>query len=125
MSWPIRLIPAPTNDVGPDGKTGFERRAVGDAWFEDRPEKVRRRHLLSPEHAGKRALVLVLPCGTDFAVYGPTWTAGQAGAKGWVVAGDPPRLTLTPSVNIGGGWHGHIRDGVISDDVSGIAFPAR
>jgi hypothetical protein len=37
--------------------------------------------------------------------------------------GEQLRITLSPSVNIVGSYHGWIRDGVISPDVEGRAFP--
>ena len=36
--------------------------------------------------------------------------------------GDPTRMTVSPSIDIRGGWHGFIENGVISDDVSGKRF---
>ena len=43
----------------------------------------------------------------------------------WAVTmpdGDPTRMTVAPSIDIFDGYHGFIRDGVISDDVSGKKF---
>lgn len=42
-------------------------------------------------------------------------------SKGWNVSGEPPRLTVSPSIHVMGGremktlWHGYLRDGVLTD----------
>lgn len=40
----------------------------------------------------------------------------------WIRMGDPPRITVSPSINEVGIWHGYIRDGMITDDVEGRAY---
>lgn len=36
----------------------------------------------------------------------------------WAVSGDPPNITVTPSINVGPEiWHGWITDGALSPDV--------
>lgn len=52
---------------------------------------------------------------------------GQPTTQCWTVTlpdGDPLRMTVNPSINVQGGWHGWIKDGVISDDVSGRKYDA-
>lgn len=35
----------------------------------------------------------------------------------WTVTGEPPNITVEPSINVGPEiWHGHITDGVLSPD---------
>lgn len=85
--------------------------------------------LLSPEYRqawqGLRApLAVELPCG-HFCVDMVTMADGVPGDHGWLVAGHPSALTLSPSINIKDGWHGFITNGVISDDVEGRTFPER
>ncbi len=43
--------------------------------------------------------------------------------RGWTVTGEPPNLTMSPSVNIVGSYHGFVTNGVIGDDVEGRKFP--
>ena len=45
------------------------------------------------------------------------------GAPGWDVSGDAPNITVAPSINIIGRYHGWIRNGVITDDCEGRTFP--
>lgn len=40
----------------------------------------------------------------------------------WQCSGAPPNVTVHPSINVVGVYHGWIRDGVISDDVEGRTF---
>lgn len=85
------------------------------------------RPLLTPEYRSTRAslrepLFVVLPDGCTFCVDSVTMKDDVPGLTGWTVEGEAPRLTLMPSVNIKGGWHGYIRDGEISDDVEGRTF---
>lgn len=78
------------------------------------------------EHSATRApLFVVMPDGSTFCVDSMAWTPerGHYG-EGWTVTGTPPNLTLTPSINLTGRYHGYIRDGVITDDVEGRTFPS-
>lgn len=114
MSHPIPLrlreIPEWGADLAP-GDCWFAV-AVGTKWcmFTD-PERgpiVGAR--VAPEHQSKRPVVVVLPNGVAWCVH-----AGTSGGSGWQVTGEPPRLTVTPSIDMKGGgrdaWHGWIRDG--------------
>ena len=42
----------------------------------------------------------------------------------WTWTGTLPRITVTPSVNCIGRYHGWIRDGVVTDDCEGRKFDA-
>jgi len=97
------------------------RARPGDMWYLPEPIPA---HLarLAPEHAGQRPLILVLPGPCRFSVFGPTWSAGGAGPSGWAVSGEPPLITLTPSIDVKGIYHGYVRDGVITDDIDGRRF---
>jgi len=86
-------------------------------------------HMLSPRYLAmpepRRApLVVCLPGGVDFVIDTRAWKDGVHYGDGWSLSGDPARsLTLSPSVNINGIYHGWIRDGVITEDVEARAFP--
>lgn len=69
-------------------------------------------------HLGRRPpIVVCLPGGRVFCVDGKS-----AGGGGWTVSGDPPRITVTPSINWEGHYHGWLIDGVLSDDCEGRRF---
>ena len=86
-------------------------------WADDLSPQYRR------EFGGKRPpLVVRLPCGYDFCIDFRARRDGGAYGDGWAVSGTPPQITLSPSINIVGSYHGWIRDGVITDDCEGRTF---
>lgn len=114
MSWPCRLIDAPMG------------REVGDMWFA--PQMVEtgfwHGYALSDEYkrdwAGKRPPIwVVLPSKTWFCVDSRTT---DDGGGGWTVTGDAPNITVSPSINAVGIYHGFLVSGVLSDDCEGRTF---
>ncbi len=124
MSWPIRY-----HDERP------EKPAIGDAWpapwllestwGEWLSDDFKRQHAAG----GRLPLVVRLPGPTDFCVDFNTWSTREVDGKRrlvfgppWQVSGPPERLTVAPSINCPGVYHGYIRDGVITDDCDGRRF---
>lgn len=72
-----------------------------------------------------RTLVVRMPSGSDFVVDGPAADDKDAVRRGgsWARTGTPPVITVTPSINEVGSYHGHIRDGVVTEDTEGRTFP--
>lgn len=71
------------------------------------------------ERMGVRPPVAVqLPCGDVFVVD----AAVSGERRGWQVTGEPPGLTVHPSIHLEGIYHGWITDGQLSDDVDGRQF---
>jgi hypothetical protein len=58
-----------------------------------------------------KAWCVMLPGGMEWIVYGP---ASDTGEK-WDVQGVPPLITVHPSINNVGVFHGHIKNGIISE----------
>lgn len=46
----------------------------------------------------------------------------NAEGRGWEVTGQAPNITLSPSINIVGDYHGWLQNGVISDDLEGRIY---
>jgi hypothetical protein len=74
------------------------------------------------DHMGKRPpIMVVLPTGTDFCV--DCVCGGSQDGHGWTVIGEAPGITVSPSINHWAGhdrgWHGYLRDGILSDDLEG------
>lgn len=67
-------------------------------------------------------LMVMLPDMTRFCVDSRARVAGNYVGEGWTVTGEPPLITVMPSINIPGSYHGYIRAGVITDDVDGRSF---
>ena len=94
LSWADRDVPEPD-------------RPVGAVW--------------PAEYDGESGYLVMLPGGDPWHTRMPSWQT----KKRWTVtmpSGDPLHMTVSPSIDIEGGWHGWIKDGVISDDVSGKQF---
>jgi len=108
-----------------------QNRKAGDMWpgthilkhLDVFGDKLSPRYLAMPEPR-RLPYVVCLPGGVDFCVDFRAWRDGVSYGDGWTLTGPLERLTLSPSVNIGGAYHGWIRDGVISDDVEGRRFDA-
>jgi len=126
MPWTIRMVPAP----GPDpGDTPWKDLRPGDMWFApyllEHPEGHPFRPALKyfQRNSGRPPLVVALPCvgggRVDWCVDGPCWKDGKVYGDGWDVSGEPPLITVAPSINIIGAYHGFIQNGVITDDCEG------
>lgn len=124
MPWLLRLYPERPADP-----------QAGDAWY--LPALVTgphadyyRQHLLSPEYLrdwdGVRPPIAVMcPDGTPWVVderYGRLDASGQRVKAGWTVTGKPPCLTVTPSINVVGRYHGWLIEGLLTDDIEGRVF---
>lgn len=77
----------------------------GAVWFE--------------EYKGERKWVLMLPDGCLF--YQDQQSTD--GSFPWTSEGEPPNITVSPSIHDVGLYHGFVTGGVISDDVNGRKFP--
>lgn len=73
--------------------------------------------------AHRAPLVVMMPNGSDFCIDSAFWNQQDGYRGGWKVSGTAPQMTLEPSINIVGSYHGYLRDGVISDDCEGRTFP--
>lgn len=74
-------------------------------------------------NAGRRPLFVVLPGKELFLIDGQCWKDGRR-YGGWEVSGEPPNITVSPSINIGGIYHGWLQNGVISDECEGRRYDA-
>lgn len=123
MPWQIRM-------VEPDKQP----KEIGDAWYipesQIKTTQNGRRfwygHILSQDYENNRSaqrqpIAVTLPCCNGYAFC--VDSDATSGAGGWRVSGDPPNVTVSPSINIVGLYHGWIQNGVISDDCEGRTFP--
>lgn len=69
----------------------------------------------------RQPLFVILPGPNLFLIDGKCWSNGKK-YGGWKVSGEAPRITVEPSINLQGSYHGWLRDGVISDDCEGRTF---
>lgn len=69
----------------------------------------------------RKPLFVLLPGKNIFLLDGKCWSNGKH-YGGWQVTGIAPNITVTPSINIGGSYHGFLVNGIIGDDVEGRVF---
>lgn len=120
MSWPCRYFPSREAIVEQFGFVPLGAIWPASEHFQNPPQT-------SPNYErdwrGKRpALCVQLPSG-GFAVDGPYWNSNGYYGDGWKVTGEAPLITLAPSINVVGHYHGWLQNGVISDDCEGRTFP--
>lgn len=119
MPWQCRLV---------DSEEAMKR--IGDMWFGEVwpiTNKLGRFFCpageLSDEYvrdhmATRRPIIVMMPKTERFSP--DCCYTGRT--NGWTVTGDAPSITVSPSVNLVGRYHGWIQGGVISNDVEGRAF---
>lgn len=129
MPWSIRMVPAPGDEPG---DTPWTELRVGDMWLA--PYLLDGKYdnsIFRPaakyfqRNAGRQPLVVRLPGTVDWGVDGPPWKDGRPCGDGWDVSGEPPLITVAPSINILGCYHGGIKAGIISDDCEGRCYDER
>lgn len=72
-------------------------------------------------NSGRQPLLVILPPRTLFLVDGKCWKDGQH-YGGWTVTGEAPLITIAPSINIVGSYHGFLQNGVITADCEGRTY---
>lgn len=110
---------------------GWDKLQPGDMWHYGRDrweegEAALRAFFtdLSPEYfrdnvAQRPPLAVMLPSGDGFNID----TCCSRKEYGWTVTGEPPAITVQPSINAEGSYHGWLQNGVLSDDVEGRTYP--
>lgn len=124
MPWTCRLILEPELDE--HGHIDMSKREVGDMWYLNLPqEELLKRNLTAQyfsKNSNRKPLVVLLPGKTYFLIDGKCFNHQRGYYDGWEVNGDPPNITVSPSINIEGRYHGFLQNGVIGDDVDGRKF---
>lgn len=79
--------------------------------------------LLAPEYwrdnyANRPPLCVQIPgVPSDWTFY--VDSKSSDGVSGWAVTGEPPNITVSPSIHAFGVYHGWLQNGVLSDDIDG------
>ncbi len=117
MTGPCRLIEKPELDE--NGNIDLSKREVGDMWFLDVPPEEMKERQLSDQYFAQNAhrlpLVVLLPGKCYFLVDGKCFNGERGYYDGWTVTGVPPNITVSPSINMVGRYHGFLKNGVIGD----------
>lgn len=69
----------------------------------------------------RQPLLVILPGHNLFLVDGKCWDRGRK-YGGWRVSGEAPNITIQPSIDLKGFYHGFLTNGVIGDDVEGRKY---
>ncbi len=85
-------------------------------WWSSTSEKLS--DFYREHNSHRQPLMVILPGRHVFLIDGKCWSGGEA-YGGWQVTGDAPNITVQPSINIGGSYHGWLVNGVLSDDCEG------
>ncbi len=101
----------------------FFQLPIGACWFEPKTYTGRLSPKYFTRHTMHRApLTVLLPGRHTFCVDGLAYNQNGYHGDGWDVTGDPPMITVTPSINLVGLYHGWITSGAITDDCEGRTF---
>lgn len=132
MPWPLKFIANPKRDK--NGNIDIHVMSIGDCWFLNPPTHLteqelaewwRCRHLTDQyysDNSKRPPLVILLPGKTYFVADSKCFSLEKGYYDGWKVVGDPANLTIAPSVNFKGAYHGYITNGIIGNDVEGRKF---
>lgn len=134
MPWPCRMIEFSKGMSSADLQIGdmfFYREELysfeeegGYSWPRFFAHDKKLSQYYRDHNKAKRPPLLVwMPGRVLFCVDSMCWD--QAGYHGgWEVTGDPPFITVRPSIDMVGIYHGYIDNGVISDDKEGRVYDA-
>lgn len=133
--WRCRMVPhPPLHEYGGIDTSGLQ---IGDMFFVERPDDELHKLRLTQQYWNETAkqrkpLYVALPLrwhdgrvGVSLFLVDQQCYSGKGGKgyyDGWRVTGAPPRITVHPSINMVGQYHGWLKDGVISRDVDGRQF---
>lgn len=78
---------------------------------------------VAPRFRGQLPYFIALPGGSCWSPWCMAYNAEQGHhGDGWTMTGPLEALTVTPSINAVGSYHGFVTAGVISDDCEGRKF---
>ena len=70
----------------------------------------------------RRPIMVMMPGRALYCIDAMQQLNGIYFGDGWIVTGDIPNITMSPSIDIGTIYHGFIINGEITNDVSGNAY---
>ncbi len=120
MPWPITY-----HDVEP---ADYQ---IGDMWPEPgfAHSRLMSDHYRTVVAPTRMPLMLVLPGKNGMDLFPIDRIVSGGDGRGWnvtivgeLVDGQKPDVTITPSINCTDSYHGHVTNGVITDDVDGRTF---
>lgn len=130
MAWPLKYLGELTPDYDQDLWQPGDLFSVDIEkwWTEDRYLHYPAQYLKQlsdyyrENNAHRLPLFVVLPTFWPFLIDGKCHSTERGYYGGWTVTGEPTNLTVHPSINIGGSYHGYITNGVLTDDCEGRTY---
>jgi hypothetical protein len=117
MTWQCLLIDSP--QLTDHGNIELDAREVGDMWFAPvARDKLKGMHLTAHYYAvnaNRMPLMVLLPGRHFFLIDGQCFNQARGYYDSWIVSGVPPLITVQPSINLEGRYHGYLTAGVIGD----------
>lgn len=93
-------------------------------WNEEKPGDMFYITMIDSEGTESQELVVILPNGGRFYIIRAATKGDGTGV--WEISGEPPNLTVTPSIDSYHGphrrWHGYLKNGILSDDIAGRKY---
>jgi len=116
MPWPLRQITG-FDELNRIMDENGELATVG-CWFYKRHEP----NIGSASNGMQ--VVVILPPGGYRGIFQPyfEYPNKEKGPQRWSVSGEWPSVTVAPSINCPGAYHGYITNGMVTDDVDGRKF---
>lgn len=121
MSWPLKMIdfqaPEYEGRGWPAGSCWF---ITPENWggYEAVMEQISPEYVRDWQDKRPPLMVAIPGRGTD------GWTfpfcvdmRASDSPNGWSLTGEPPNISVTPSIDAVGAYHGHITNGVLTDDI--------
>lgn len=114
MPWQCRMVEAYTGN-----------NEVGDMRFDDDlpnrwPRSLSDNYKSTAQ--GKRAPLYVMTPAGPFCVDQSQVVNGEFAGGGWYVSGEAPNITVSPSINFPGQYHGWLQNGLLTDDCEGRRY---
>lgn len=81
-------------------------------------------HYLNLPQPRRAPILIMLPGDNQWCPDQMAWTSERGNyGNGWMVTGEWPKISITPSINFVGRYHGFVIAGEITDDCEGRVFP--
>lgn len=114
MTYPCRLIPDP--ELNDYGNVDVAKREVGDMWFVAAADMTHLSDYYKQHNTWREPLVVLLPGRHYFLIDGMCYSQERGYYGGWTVTGTPPNITVAPSINMVGRYHGFLQNGVLTEN---------
>lgn len=130
MTWKLRLVEftdIETLEIGDCFYTDIEKyKKIGPPGYIPFPINFGRLDRMSPHYFNNNShrlpIVVFMPSQTFFCLDALEFSKKAFHGSGWAVTGNIENLSVFPSININGCYHGFIQNGIITEDCEGRVY---